>query len=213
MTKQRRCSTFRTAASSSAHPQPAQTSTIHWRGGERGQHFQRLMSVIDSASFKNSCMPNSVMQKQMWLEDGGLKRFNSSSLSLSAKTEKNQMCNVFWQEQAVRCLALNSSCSEDNFLSRFKRGRTTAKQTTAPSNHRKAVVPRLLCQRPQQGPGHSNPGVVEPASLQLCHGTVRTCFDLTAWTEPQWAVTSCASFEPYTSIQQNTGHASSSTCC
>lgn len=45
--KQQRCSTFRTAASSSAHPQHAETSTIHWRGGERGQHFERLMSVID----------------------------------------------------------------------------------------------------------------------------------------------------------------------
>lgn len=34
---------------------------IHWRGGERGQCFKTLMSAIDSATFKKSCMPSSVM--------------------------------------------------------------------------------------------------------------------------------------------------------
>lgn len=121
---QGKCSTFRKATSHSAHPHSAQTSTVHWRGGERGQHFKWLMSAIDSASFRNSCVPSSVMQKQMWLEDGGLKRFNSSSLSLSAKKEKNQMCNVFWQEQAARCLALITPCGEENFLYAFKQART-----------------------------------------------------------------------------------------
>lgn len=209
-TKQGRCSTFKTAASSSAHPEHAETSTIHWRGGERGQHLERLMSVIDSASFKNSCMPNSVMQKQMWLEDAGLKRFNSSSLSLSAKTEKNQMCNVFWQEQAVRCLALNSSCSKENFLSYFKQ---------QPNKPQHFLITEKQWSQGCCGRGHSkiqgtatlvlqNQLRSSPAVVQS--GPVLTP---TAWREPRWAVTSCASFEPYTSIQHNTGHASSSTYC
>lgn len=56
--------------------------------------------------------------------------------------------------------------------------------------------PQAAVLEAQQGPGHSNPGVVEPAPLQPCSGTVRTCSDPRARTEAPWAVISCASFEP-----------------
>lgn len=147
-TKQWRCSTFRKATSSSARSESAETSTIHWRGGEGGQHFKQLMSAIDSASFKNSCMPRSVMWKQMWLEDGGLKRFNSSSLSLSAKTEKIRC--VMSSGRSRQYIALHSLLHAVKRTSCVPLNRKKpppphpAKQTTALANHRKAVVPRLL---------------------------------------------------------------------